>query len=163
TFTGGAVYYDSIAMFVFLLLAARHLERAALARASEATEALAQLLPRRALRLTANGHEEVDCAALGVGDVVSIGVGEAAPATASRGNSRSASSRSPSRAPRRGGSSIPRARFGSRSPHSSFRVRARSRSPRRPRSPPRSIDSLAAACSSPARARSNRSPRSRIS
>jgi Cu2+-exporting ATPase len=80
TFNGGDVYYDSVAMFVFLLLAARHLERKALARVSEATESLAQLLPRRARRLTASGYEEVPCESLAAGDRVAVGLGEAAPA-----------------------------------------------------------------------------------
>jgi Cu2+-exporting ATPase len=80
TFNGGEVYYDSIAMFVFFLLAARHLERAALSRAADATDALSQLLPRRARRVTAAGFEEIDCHVLRVGDRVAIAVGEAAPA-----------------------------------------------------------------------------------
>jgi len=80
TFYGGDVYYDSIAMFVFLLLAARHLERRALARTAETTESLAELLPRRARRITAEGFDDVECRELAVGDRVSIGIGEAAPA-----------------------------------------------------------------------------------
>ena len=41
----GEVYYDSIAMFVFLLLAARYLQSAAQAKAVRAVERLARLAP----------------------------------------------------------------------------------------------------------------------
>jgi Cu2+-exporting ATPase len=80
TFSGGDVYYDSIAMFVFLLLGARHLEHAALARGADPTESLAQLLPRRARRVGPDGFRDIECDALRAGETVAIAVGEAAPA-----------------------------------------------------------------------------------
>jgi len=80
TFSGGDVYYDSIAMFVCFLLAARHLESEALAHTANASEALAALLPRRARRKQGTAHEEVECGSLAVGDIVMVAVGEAAPA-----------------------------------------------------------------------------------
>ncbi|MBI3545267.1 MAG: cadmium-translocating P-type ATPase [Gammaproteobacteria bacterium] len=53
TLTGvGAVYYDSVVMFVFFLLCARYFETAARKRASEAAESLVQATPALATRLT---------------------------------------------------------------------------------------------------------------
>jgi Cu2+-exporting ATPase len=80
TFTGGAVYYEAVAMFVFFLSAGRYFEARALAATVDATEALAELLPRRAVRLEGAGREDVDPAALQPGDRVWIAAGEAAPA-----------------------------------------------------------------------------------
>ena len=48
----GDVYFDSVTMFVFLLLAARHLEWMARRRASRAVDSLAAALPERVERLT---------------------------------------------------------------------------------------------------------------
>ena len=53
TVTGkGEVYFDSVTMFAFLLLAARYLEWIARRRASRAVDAMAAALPERVLRLT---------------------------------------------------------------------------------------------------------------
>lgn len=53
TLTGvGAVYYDSVVMFVFFLLCGRYFEAAARQRASEAAESLVQATPALATRLT---------------------------------------------------------------------------------------------------------------
>ena len=52
TVTGtGAVYYDSVCMFVFFLLTGRYFELAAHKRASEASESLVQATPATATRL----------------------------------------------------------------------------------------------------------------
>ena len=48
----GEVYFDSVTMFVFLLLGARHLEWMARRRASRAVDGLAAALPERVERLT---------------------------------------------------------------------------------------------------------------
>ena len=80
TFYGGPVYYESITMFVFFLMTGRWFESRALAATVGATEALAGLLPRRAVRLAGTQREEVDPAALVPGDRVWIAAGEAAPA-----------------------------------------------------------------------------------
>jgi len=86
TFTGtGEVYFDSITMFVFLLLAARHLEGVLRARAGEATERLGRLLPAFASRLkqAAGGGEvsqRIAVADLMRGDRVVIAAGESVPA-----------------------------------------------------------------------------------
>ncbi len=80
TFSGGPVYYESVAMFVFFLSAGRYFEARALAATVDATEALTQLLPRTATRLTEGGREEVEPSALRPGDRVWIASGESAPA-----------------------------------------------------------------------------------
>ncbi len=52
TITGqGAVYYDSVTMFVFFLLSGRYFEAAARKRATEASEALVQAVPATATRI----------------------------------------------------------------------------------------------------------------
>ncbi|MBK8324948.1 MAG: cation-translocating P-type ATPase [Betaproteobacteria bacterium] len=82
TFRGGPVYYDSITMFVFFILCGRYFESRALAGTVDAADSLAQLLPRRAWKLSGGDRTETDPAALAPGDLVSIPAGEAAPADA---------------------------------------------------------------------------------
>ncbi|MBL8380598.1 MAG: cation-translocating P-type ATPase [Burkholderiales bacterium] len=83
---GGEVYFDSVAMFVFLLLGGRYLESLARARARAAVEELARAQPLRARRVRAAGgeetFEEVDAQSLVIGDRVRIAAGEAVPADA---------------------------------------------------------------------------------
>jgi P-type Cu2+ transporter len=75
----GAVYFDSVTMFIFLLLGSRWLEMLARARAGAQLRHLARLVPQRALRL-ANGSETtgelVPPAQLGPGDRVLVKAGE---------------------------------------------------------------------------------------
>jgi Cu2+-exporting ATPase len=82
--TGGPVYYDSVSMFVFLLLGGRYLEALARARAAAAIEELARLQPARAERLDGYpaSREAVDVAAeaLRAGDLVLLRTGAACPA-----------------------------------------------------------------------------------
>ena len=73
------VYMDSASMIVFLILLGRTLERGARARASGAVERLAARAPRRALRRTATGLEEVAVEVLAVGDRVVVAAGQAFP------------------------------------------------------------------------------------
>ena len=80
TFWQGEVYYDSITMFVFFILCGRYFEAKALSSTVNATESLAQLLPKRAWRVTGETREEADPAELATGDLVAIPAGEAAPA-----------------------------------------------------------------------------------
>jgi len=78
---GGEVYFDSVAMFVFFLLAARYLELAGRKRSLEATEALVQLVPAMAARLQPDGSERmVPVAELSPGDRVRVRPGDAVPA-----------------------------------------------------------------------------------
>ena len=73
----GHVYYDSVVMFVFLLLAGRYFELAARKQATEATDALVQLTPAMATRLNTNGEQE-DIAAVELqpGDRIAVQPGE---------------------------------------------------------------------------------------
>jgi Cu2+-exporting ATPase len=77
----GQVYFDSIAMFVFLLLAGRYLELLARQRAGRSLSALARLVPETAHRLDAAGNLETVCAALlAPGERVLVRPGETLPA-----------------------------------------------------------------------------------
>lgn len=81
TFSGsGEVYFDSVCMFTFFLLAGRFLEMGARHKAGQAAEELVRLLPATATRLTANGSEVVAVADLAPGDRVLVKPGESVPA-----------------------------------------------------------------------------------
>ena len=85
TFTGsGAVYYDSVTMFVALLLVARYCELRARQKAGEAIESIARELPQTAQRLprypeTAT-EETVAAGSLATGEIVCVAAGAAIPA-----------------------------------------------------------------------------------
>lgn len=79
----GAVYFDSVTMFVFLLLAARYFEMMARTRSLAMQEQLALSAPLYAERLTrwpAADAEKVAARALREGDYVRIAVGATVPA-----------------------------------------------------------------------------------
>ncbi|MCO6414137.1 MAG: cadmium-translocating P-type ATPase [Thiogranum sp.] len=81
TLTGsGEIYFDSVTMFTFFLLAGRFLEMGARHRAGQAAEELIKLLPATAARLTADGEERVPVNDLAPGDRVLIRPGESVPA-----------------------------------------------------------------------------------
>jgi Cu2+-exporting ATPase len=85
TFTGaGEVYFDSVTMFVFLLLAARYLEAMARARAVRSQERLMKLVPAMAERLDhypqTTSCDEVPVALLEPGDHVVLQPGAVIPA-----------------------------------------------------------------------------------
>ena len=84
TFSGhGEVYYDSVTMFVFLLLTGRFLEMNARRRAGAAVEELVKLIPAATTRLAnwpARDEEQVPVARLAVGDHVLVRPGETLPA-----------------------------------------------------------------------------------
>ncbi|MFO7542831.1 MAG: heavy metal translocating P-type ATPase [Thiobacillus sp.] len=84
TFSGeGEAYYDSVTMFVFLLLTGRFLEMNARRRAGAAVEELVKLLPAVTTRLPhwpARDEEQVPVARLTVGDHVLVRPGETLPA-----------------------------------------------------------------------------------
>ena len=77
--TGGAVYYDSVTMFVALLLVARLFELRARRRAGEAIEAIARDLPESAERLVDPGDpsktERVAARQLRPGDCIRVAAG----------------------------------------------------------------------------------------
>ncbi len=84
TFSGhGEVYYDSVTMFVFLLLTGRFLEMNARRRAGAAVEELVKLIPAVATQLPdwpARDEAQVPVARLAVGDHVLVRPGETLPA-----------------------------------------------------------------------------------
>ncbi|MHB1076349.1 heavy metal translocating P-type ATPase [Thiobacillus sp.] len=84
TFSGhGEVYYDSVTMFIFLLLTGRFLEMNARRRAGAAVEELVKLIPAATTRLPnwpARDEEQVPVARLAVGDHVLVRPGETLPA-----------------------------------------------------------------------------------
>lgn len=78
----GEVYFDSVTMFVFFLLAGRYLEMMARQKAARGVETLAKALPAFAERLPrwpATDGEHVAVADLAVGDVVRVKPGETLP------------------------------------------------------------------------------------
>jgi len=77
---GGEVWFDSVSMFVFLLLTARWLEWSARRRARSSLDALLAVAPETARRLSADGTEErVPAVRLGIGDRVAVLAGERVP------------------------------------------------------------------------------------
>ena len=82
TITGiGDVYYDSVTMFVFFLLAGRYLELIARHKAGRAAEELVKLVPATATRIMSNGeHEVVTTSELEKNDCVLVKPGELIPA-----------------------------------------------------------------------------------
>ncbi len=84
TFVGhGEVYFDSVTMFIFLLLTGRFLEMNARRRAGAAVEELVKLIPAATTRLPdwpARDEEQVPVARLAVGDHVLVRPGETLPA-----------------------------------------------------------------------------------
>jgi Cu2+-exporting ATPase len=81
---GGPVYYDSVTMFVALLLVARYVELAARQRAGEAIESVARARPALAERLADFPHDRatstVSAAKLARGDHVLVRPGAVVPA-----------------------------------------------------------------------------------
>lgn len=77
----GEIYFDSVVMFVFLLLVSRYFEWMARQRSAESIERLAHALPMMANRLDSAGNKSVVAASLlNVGDRVLIRPGETIPA-----------------------------------------------------------------------------------
>lgn len=81
---GPAVYFDSVTMFVFLLLLGRFLERAARERAHEAVHCLARAIPATATRIGridgVETQEVVPAASLVPDELVLVAPGDAFPA-----------------------------------------------------------------------------------
>ena len=76
----GHVYFDSVTMFTFFLLAGRFLEMGARQKAGQAAEELVKLLPAMATRITDDGDETVAVSELMVGDLVRVKPGDSIPA-----------------------------------------------------------------------------------
>lgn len=80
--SSGAVYFDSVTMFVFFLLGGRYLEMMGRQKAARGVETLARALPAFATRLPdypAPNEARVAVAELAAGDVVLVRPGEAIP------------------------------------------------------------------------------------
>ncbi|HEX3765134.1 MAG TPA: cation-translocating P-type ATPase, partial [Kofleriaceae bacterium] len=75
----GEIYFDSLAMLVFLLLAARWIVLHHQRRASSAAELLLSLTPSRAHRIDDSGDRDVPIEAIVPGDRVRVRVGELVP------------------------------------------------------------------------------------
>ncbi|MBB3117341.1 heavy metal translocating P-type ATPase [Pseudoduganella violacea] len=77
----GEVYYDSVTMFIFLLLCSRYLEMVARRKAASALERMQQALPASAARLNdwprSRDSTVVPAAALQQGDIILVKPGEA--------------------------------------------------------------------------------------
>lgn len=81
TLTGhGEIYFDSISVLVFLLLAGRLIQRRQQARADDAMNLLYAVTPTSARRVEANGIVDVPIEALQRGDVVEVRACESMPA-----------------------------------------------------------------------------------
>jgi Cu2+-exporting ATPase len=76
----GEVYYDSIAMFIFLVLLARRIELRGRVRATDALDRVGKVLPRTARRITDDTEEELLVTSLQPGDRVRVKPGEIVPA-----------------------------------------------------------------------------------
>jgi len=78
------IYFDSVSMFVFLLLGGRYLESIARRKAGEATESLIKLVPAFAHRVpgwpNSRAAHEAPVSQLSVGDVLLVKPGETLPA-----------------------------------------------------------------------------------
>ena len=80
----GEVYFDSVSMFVFLLLCGRHLELKARHTVARSLDFLSRAIPEVALRLDdAGGSEQVAVSVLRPGDLVLVRSGERVPADGS--------------------------------------------------------------------------------
>lgn len=78
---GGEVYFESIAILVFLLLVGRFLQQRQQQRAFESLEMLHAVTPSLARRITANGQvEEVPLTALAIGEELEVRQAETIPA-----------------------------------------------------------------------------------
>lgn len=76
----GEVYFDSVSMFVFLLLLGRYLEDTARRRAGDATERLVKLIPAFAHRLNDRGElHEAPVVQLACGERILVKPGETIP------------------------------------------------------------------------------------
>ncbi len=80
----GEVYFDSVVMFIFLLLLGRHAEMTSRHQAASVTDALARALPPTVTRLDDSpaGSSMVALAEVRVGDRLRVGTGQVVPVDA---------------------------------------------------------------------------------
>lgn len=79
TFTGGPVYFESLTMFLFLILAGRFVEGSVRRKVFSATERLLKLEARAATLIEGTERKRVPLQAIRVGDLVEVKAGEAIP------------------------------------------------------------------------------------
>ncbi len=79
-FGSGAVYFDSVVMFIFFLLLGRYAVLVARQNAGQLHSALARSLPVQTRRLNDSGSELVSLVELSVGDRLQVTAGETVPA-----------------------------------------------------------------------------------
>ncbi|PXF30492.1 hypothetical protein WH50_15215 [Pokkaliibacter plantistimulans] len=77
---GGAVYFDSITMFTFLLLLGRFVEMRARHRMGKSGNQLSSILPTSAVRLNSEGEQRVAARDLLAGDRILVKPGQLIPA-----------------------------------------------------------------------------------
>ncbi len=75
----GEIYFDSVAMFVFLLLGARYLEWSVRRRAMRAVDDISSAAPETAQRITEDATEMVPAVRLATGDVIAVSQGDRVP------------------------------------------------------------------------------------
>ena len=79
--SSGEIYFDSVVMFAFFLLAGRYLERRARQRTVESTAKLVNLLPPSTLRVDAEGQpQRIMLEEVQPGDLLEVKPGESIPA-----------------------------------------------------------------------------------
>ncbi|MBL0076811.1 MAG: heavy metal translocating P-type ATPase [Rhodocyclaceae bacterium] len=76
----GAVYFDSVTMFVFFLLSGRFLEMLARQKSARSVEVMARAVPSFAERMNGSNFERVAVADLCIGDLVRVAPGDTVPA-----------------------------------------------------------------------------------
>lgn len=75
----GEIYFDSLSVLVFLLLAGRFLQQRQQGSADDAVELLFSLTPMSARRVSTEGTQDVPISALQMGDEVEVHPGESVP------------------------------------------------------------------------------------
>ncbi|MFK7857600.1 MAG: heavy metal translocating P-type ATPase [Granulosicoccus sp.] len=78
----GEIYFDSVAMFVFLLLGARYLEWSVRRRAMRAVDDISCAAPETAQRVNADSVEVIPAIRLAVGDIIVVNNGDRVPVDA---------------------------------------------------------------------------------
>ncbi|MCG3172616.1 MAG: putative copper-importing P-type ATPase A [Myxococcota bacterium] len=76
----GEIYFDSLAMLIFLLLGGRWLQRRGMHRAADAAELVMALTPSRARLVEGEGVRDVPVETLKVSDLIEVRAGETIPA-----------------------------------------------------------------------------------
>ncbi|MCQ2352608.1 MAG: cadmium-translocating P-type ATPase [Victivallaceae bacterium] len=79
-FTGGALYFESCAMILALILLGKLLEISTRRRITDAISKLMEQLPEKAVKVTPSGDTEIPLPSVAVGDLLRVRPGERVPA-----------------------------------------------------------------------------------